>query len=131
MSTSDNNQVKLSQIPQGSGSGLDADTLQRKRPTDFLQLGSTKSDELWYQSVTINTTITAGSTGTVSVTWPTTFIAAPVGWVGSVVSGSVFAQFELRLSGLSTTGATLNVFNPTAGSLSPNFVVTVFSLGKV
>lgn len=131
MPTSDKKAVKLSDLPQGAGSGLDADTLQRKRPTDFLQLGSTKSDELWYQSVTVNTTVTAGSTGTVSITWPTTFIAAPVGWIGNVVSGSVFAQLELRLSGLTASGATLNVFNPTAGSLSPNFVVTVFSLGKV
>lgn len=124
--------VALSAIPQGPGSGLDADTIHRKRPTDFLQLGASTGDRLYYKAITVNPgAVASAASATVSFTWNTTFAAAPVAWLGNVTSGSNSEKLILRITATTTTGGTLNVYNPTSGSITPNFTIELFGIGKV
>lgn len=122
----------MNDLPQGAGSRLDADTLRKHRPGDFVVLGGSTNDNLYYLTVTVAPgAILAGATATAAVTWATAFSSTPRAWLGEIVSGSNFAKMVLSLSSVSTSGGTITVFNPTAGSITPNFTMTVYGLGKI
>lgn len=81
-------------------------------------------------TVAVNTSFLAGETKTFAVTWPETFGAAPEAFVGNVTGGTGgWAEVVMTLSGTSTTGATLYVYNPRTSGVSPNFTIKVIAIG--
>jgi len=81
-------------------------------------------------AVTINTSFLAGETKTFSIAWPETFSAAPEAFVANVTGGAGgWAEVVMTVSGTSTTGATLYVYNPKTTGTSPNFTIRVVAIG--
>jgi trimeric autotransporter adhesin len=80
--------------------------------------------------VPVSATFTAGQTRTFAVTWSEAFGAAPDAYVGNVVSGSNgWAELVMTVAGVTSTGATLWVYNPKTTSVVPNFTVRIVAAG--
>jgi hypothetical protein len=102
------------EVKNGKGIIRSIDNIQRKNLTT---------------TVTVNTTINAGSTAQVSFTFPENFTAAPVVYVGNATGGG-FAEVVMTVAGVTTTGGKIFVYNPKSTSQSPNFTVNVVALGQ-
>ncbi|HEY4064659.1 MAG TPA: hypothetical protein VGM30_22290, partial [Puia sp.] len=79
--------------------------------------------------VTVNTSIGAGLTAQVPITFPETFSAIPDVYVGNITAGGGFAEVILSIAGASTTGATLFINNPKGSDYAPNFTVKIIAIG--
>ncbi|NTW26134.1 MAG: hypothetical protein HGA37_15655, partial [Lentimicrobium sp.] len=101
-------------VKNGKGIIRSIDNIQRKNLTT---------------TVTVNTTINAGSTAQISFTFPENFTAAPVVYVGNATGGG-FAEVVMTVAGVTTTGGKIFVYNPKSTSQSPNFTVNVVALGQ-
>lgn len=72
----------------------------------------------------------AGETRTFTITWPENFGAAPDAFVGNIVSGTGgWAEVVMSLTNVTTTGATLYVYNPKNTPVTPNFTVKIIAIG--
>lgn len=81
-------------------------------------------------NVQVNTTITAGTVATVTVNWSESFSIAPEAYVGNITGGvGGGTQVVMTLTSCTTTGATLNIYNPKTSSVSPNFYVNIIAVG--
>lgn len=80
-------------------------------------------------SVTVNATFSAGQTQVFSFAWPEAFSAVPEAWVANATGAGGWAEVVLSVANVSTTGATLYVFNPRTVSASPNFTVKIVAIG--
>lgn len=80
--------------------------------------------------VTVNATFLAGESKVFTINWPETFSSTPEAFVGNVTGGAGgWAEAVMTISGVSTTGGTLYVFNPKTISVSPNFTVKIIGIG--
>ena len=81
-------------------------------------------------TVTVNTLFTTGQTLTFPITWPETFSSSPEAFVGNVTGGTGgWAEVVMTISGAGTSGATLYVYNPKSGSVTPNFTIKIIAIG--
>ena len=81
-------------------------------------------------TVLVSTSFLAGETKTFAVTWSEAFGAAPEAFVGNVTGGAGgWAELVMTISGTSSTGATLYVYNPKTIGVSPNFNIKVVAIG--
>lgn len=81
-------------------------------------------------TVTVNATIPAGASINIPFSFPESFSAAPDVYVGNVTGGAGgFAEVIMSVANVSTTGGSLFINNPRAGSFSPNFVVKIIAIG--
>ncbi len=81
-------------------------------------------------SVTVNASIGAGLTSTFNITWPETFSSTPEAFVGNVTGGAGgWAEVVMTIANVTTSGATLYVYNPKAGSVSPSYTVRIIAIG--
>jgi|GEM_PF-2639541 len=81
-------------------------------------------------TVSLNYTFQAGETRTFTVTWPESFGATPDAFVGNIVSGAGgWAEVVMSLSNVTSTGATLYVYNPKTSTVVPNFTVKIIAIG--
>ncbi|MFN8250409.1 MAG: hypothetical protein U0V75_00910 [Ferruginibacter sp.] len=82
-------------------------------------------------SVTVNTSFLGGETKQFAVTWPETFSGTPEAYIGNVTGGAGgWAEAVMSLASVTTTGATLYVFNPRTISFSPNFTIKIIAIGQ-
>ena len=81
-------------------------------------------------SVVVNASFAAGETKTFSITWPEAFSGTPEAYVGNIVSGSGgWAEVVMTVFGVTSTGATLYVYNPKTVSANPNFTIKIIAIG--
>lgn len=80
-------------------------------------------------TATVNATFTAGQTQTFTLTWPEGFSATPEAWVANASGIGGWAEVVMSIANVSTTGATLYVYNPRTVSASPNFTVKIIAIG--
>lgn len=80
-------------------------------------------------AATINATFTAGQTQTFSLTWSEAFSAIPEAYVSNCTGAGGWAEVVMSIANVTTTGATLYVYNPKTVSASPNFTVRVVAIG--
>jgi hypothetical protein len=82
-------------------------------------------------SVTVNASFTAGQTQSFAVTWPETFSAGNLeAYVGNVTGGSGgWAEVVMTVFNVTTTGATLYVYNPKTSTVTPNFTIKIIGIG--
>ena len=81
--------------------------------------------------VTVNASIGPNSTINIPFSFSESFSAAPDVYVGNVSNPGAggFAELVLTVSGVSTGGATLFVFNPRTGFTSPNYSIKIIAIG--
>ena len=82
-------------------------------------------------AVTVNASFTAGQTQTFTVTWPQTFSAGSIeAYVGNITSGvGGWAEVIMTVTNVSTTGATLFVYNAKSSPVNPNYTVNIIAIG--
>jgi len=81
-------------------------------------------------NITVNLTLAAGATTSFPITWLETFSATPEAYIGNVTGGSGgWAEAVLSITGTSTTGATLWIYNPKSTSVSPNYNINIIAMG--
>jgi len=102
------------EVKNGKGIIRSIDNIQRKNLTT---------------TVTVNTTINAGSTAQISFTFPESFTAVPVVYIGNAAGGG-FAEVVMTVAAVTTTGGKIFVYNPKTTSQTPNFTVNVVALGQ-
>ena len=78
----------------------------------------------------MTSTFSAGQTKSFAITWPETFSAVPDAFVGNITSGAGgWAEVVLSLADVTSTGATLFVFNARNATVTPNFTVKIIAIG--
>lgn len=102
------------EVKNGKGIIRSIDNIQRKNLTT---------------TVTVNTTINAGSTAQISFTFPESFTAVPVVYIGNATGGG-FAEVVMTAASVTTSGGKIFVYNPKSTSQTPNFTVNVVALGQ-
>lgn len=80
-------------------------------------------------TATVNATFTAGQTQVFGLTWPEAFSATPEAYVANATGAGGWAEVVLSIANVTTTGATLYVYNPRTVSASPNFTIRVIAIG--
>lgn len=90
---------------------------------------SSKGEKKTEVAVTVNTTINAGSTTSISFTFPKAYSAAPAVYVGNITTGGGFAEVIMSVAQVTTTGGKLFIFNPKSSSQSPNYTVKIIAQG--
>ncbi len=79
--------------------------------------------------VTVNTTVSGGSTINISFVFSQSFTAIPVVYIGNATGGG-FAEVVMSLANITTTGGKLFVYNPKSSSQSPNYTINVIAVGQ-
>jgi len=102
------------EVRNGKGIIRSIDNIQRKNLTT---------------TVTVNTTINAGSTAQISFTFPESFTSVPVVYIGNATGGG-FAEVVMTAASVTTSGGKIFVYNPKSTSQTPNFTVNVVALGQ-
>jgi hypothetical protein len=95
----------------------------------LIRLNTSEQQKKLSTAVSINTTFTVGETKTFTVTWPENFTDVPEAYVGNIVSGTGFSELIITLANVTTTGATLYVYNPKNDPVAPNFTIKVMGFG--
>ena len=80
--------------------------------------------------MSVNVTLSAGSTTAYNFTFPENFSGTPDVYVGNVVSGAGgWAEVVLSIANVNASGGTLYVNNPRTGNWSPSFTVKIIAIG--
>jgi len=80
-------------------------------------------------TVTVNTTIAAGATTNITFTFPESFSAVPVAYIGNA-SGGGFAEVVMSVATVTATGGKLFIYNPKSSAQNPNFTVNIVAVGQ-
>lgn len=76
------------------------------------------------------TTFLAGETKSFPVTWSESFGGTPDAFVGNITGGSGgWAEVVMSLTSVSSTGATLYIYNARGVAVTPNFTVKIVAIG--
>ncbi len=125
--TADNNRKNAFYVDM-SGNAVVQNNLTVKNNKGIIRSSDASQQKIVKTNTTINQTIGAGSTVIVYVNWSETFSSTPVAYVGNA-SGGGFAEVTMSVANVSSSGASLYIYNGRNSAASVNYNVNLIAIG--